>query len=454
MIAYFRPSLGLVGRIVAILLLTVTVEFCVSTLLYERAIQFSLREDEAHRLAEHLVITRKLIAERPVTERRMMADLLTTDRYDVSWGASLPPPPPLAPELDEMRRQIISWEPELADADLRLQLKSPGRNPVVIGGLRLPDGSWAYFGTHEFVNGWDLALGRILLALIPSVALVLIGVLLVRQTLRPMKMLARAAERFGFGDRVDLPELGSGEVRRVIRAFNDMQERIHRLIVDRTRALAAVGHDLRTPIARIQLRVEGVRDDETRDALARDAAEMETMIASLLAFLGGDNDAEPPARVDVAVLAATIVDDASDAGHDIVYSGPEHSEAVVRPVELKRALGNLVANAVRYGKHVELAHGVSDGRLLFRVVDDGPGIPEDRLAEAMQPFTRLDPARGRNTHGLGLGLAIVQRIVEREGGSFRLFNRPEGGLVAEIDLPSIVSNDSLQSRRSAARLGH
>lgn len=436
MIAWVRPSLGLVGRIVAILLLTVTVEFVTSTLMYERASEFSLREDEAHRLAEHLVIARKLIAERPVKERHVMARLLTTDRYDVRWSASQPPPPPLAPELVDMRRQIIAWEPGLASSDLRLRLASPGRNAVVIGGLTLSDGSWVYFGTREVMGGWDLALGRILLAFIPALGLVVIGVLLVRQTLQPMKMLAQGAERFGLGDRVDLPEMGTGEVRRVIRAFNVMQERIHRLINDRTQALAAVGHDLRTPIARLQLRIEGVENPAVREALDRDAAEMEGMIASLLAFLGGDANPEKPVRVDVAILAATIVDDVFDHGHDIIYSGPDNLEATLRPLDLKRALGNLVSNAVRYGKKVELSLGQQDGNLIFRVLDDGPGIPEHRLEEAMQPFVRLEAARGRNTHGLGLGLAIVQLIVEREGGALRLFNRPEGGLVAEIQLPA------------------
>ncbi len=141
MIHLVRPSLGLVGRILIILLLTVTVEFCTSTLLYERASQFSLREDEAHRLAEHLVITRKLIAERPPRERPAMASLLTTDRYDVRWGESLPDPPRMAPELREMRDQIVSWEPSLAESEMRLQLKSPGLNSMVVGGMTLPDGS-------------------------------------------------------------------------------------------------------------------------------------------------------------------------------------------------------------------------------------------------------------------------------------------------------------------------
>lgn len=435
MIHLVRPSLGLVGRILIILLLTVTVEFCTSTLLYERASQFSLREDEAHRLAEHLVITRKLIAERPPRERPAMASLLTTDRYDVRWGESLPDPPRMAPELHEMRDQIVSWEPSLADSEMRLQLKSPGLNSMVVGGMTLPDGSWITFGTRDVESGWDLAIGRVILALVPAMALLVIGSLLISNTLKPIRMLAQAAERYGYGDRIILPEVGSGEVLRVVKAFNAMQDRIQRLIQDRTQALAAVGHDLRTPISRLRLRIDMVGDSAARDAMQRDAIEMETMIASLLAFLGGDENDQPRVRSDIAVMAATVVDDATDHGHDVRYEGPEHFDAFVRLYDLKRALDNLVTNALRHARTVTVSLIPMDERVILRVVDDGPGIPEADLEAAKQPFVRLDTARERNTEGLGLGLAIVERIVGAHAGQLRLTNRPEGGLQADIEIP-------------------
>ncbi|MBP8230985.1 MAG: HAMP domain-containing protein [Rhizorhabdus sp.] len=435
MIHLVRPSLGLVGRILIILLLTVSVEFCTSTMLYERASQFSLREDEAHRLAEHLVITRKLIAERPPRERPAMASLLTTDRYDVRWGESLPDPPRMAPELREMRDQIVSWEPSLADSEMRLQLKSPGLNSMVVGGMTLPDGSWITFGTRDVESGWDLAIGRVILALVPAMALLVIGSLLISNTLKPIRMLAQAAERYGYGDRIILPEVGSGEVLRVVKAFNAMQDRIQRLIQDRTQALAAVGHDLRTPISRLRLRIDMVADGATRDAMQRDAIEMETMIASLLAFLGGDENDQPRVRSDVAVMAATVVDDATDHGHDVRYEGPEHFDAFVRLYDLKRALDNLVTNALRHAQTVTVTLIPMDERVILRVVDNGPGIPEADLEAAKQPFVRLDTARERNTEGLGLGLAIVERIVGAHAGELRLTNRPEGGLQADIDIP-------------------
>ncbi|WP_231639162.1 ATP-binding protein [Sphingomonas profundi] len=430
-----RPSVGLIGRVFAILLLTTIFEFAASTYLYERASRFSVREDEARRLAEHLVIARKLMSERSWRERPAMAERLTTDRYDMRWGASFPAPPPVAPGLDEMQRQVVAWEPTLASSDLRLRLTSPGRRGIVVGGLRLGDGTWLRFSTAGHIHGWDLALGRIVLALVPAFALIVLGGLMVRRLLRPMGRLAHAAERIGLGGSEMVAEGGPAELRRVIRAFNGMQERIHRLIGDRTQALAAVGHDLRTPLARLQLRADEIPEPAMRQAMLGDVAEMEGMVASLLAYLGGENDPEERKRIDVAVLAATIVDDVVDRGGDARYEGADHVEMAVRPLGLKRALGNLVNNGLHYGQRVTVTVVEAADHVTLCVDDDGPGIPEADLARALDPFTRLDPARGRNTQGLGLGLAIVARFVALEKGIVRLSNRSEGGLRAEIVLP-------------------
>ena len=428
---------GLLGRLLAILLLTVAVEFGASTLLYERASRFSVREDEARRLAEYLSIARKLVSERPIRERPAMAAELASDHYDARWLPSLPPPPVTA-ELAGMRAQIIAWEPVLGRADLRLRLVSPDRHARVVGGLRLTDGSWLHFGAWEIAQGWDLVLGRIALALIPAIGLLLLGALLVRHTLRPLRVLARAADRVGHGRTVIVPEEGTTEVRDLVRAFNAMQERIHDLIDERTQALAAVGHDLRTPLARLQLRLDGIEGDVC-DAIAGDIAEMDAMVGSLLAFLGGEDDPEPPILTDVAVLAQTIVDEATDRGEDACYEGPDHLERSIRPTSLRRALTNLVENGLHYGGAVCVQVATAAGGVRLIVDDSGPGIPEDRLNDVLQPFTRLDTARARNTNGLGLGLAIVRRAVEQDGGRLSLANRPEGGLRAEMFLPATAS---------------
>jgi len=433
---HFRGSLGLVGRIFAILLMAVTIEFAVGTIVYERASHLSLKEDEARRLAEHLIISRKLVAERPWREREEMAEQLTTDRYEIHWTPAAPPPQRLSPRLEQMRNQILAWEPSLESTDLRIRLVSLGRQSIVTGGLHLPDKSWLYFSMKDAPGGWAFAAGRMGLAVIPAIALLIVGGLLISRTLTLLRRLARVTERIGLGEQIALKEEGTVEVRNLIRAFNEMQGRIHRLIDDRTETLAAVGHDLRTPISRLQLRLDGVADEELRNALSSDVAEMGSMVTSLLAYLGGEKDPEAAVTIDIAVMAATIVDEMIDQGHAAEYDGPDHLEWTLRPLAMRRAISNLVENALHYGEAVRLSLAREADAVLVRVDDDGPGIPEDRMADVLKPFIRLDTARARNTRGLGLGLAIVARAVENEHGALHLANRAEGGLRVEIRLPA------------------
>ncbi|WP_394648460.1 ATP-binding protein [uncultured Sphingomonas sp.] len=430
-----RPAVGLLGQVLAILLLTLVIEFGASTLLYERASRFAVRDDEANRLAEHLVISRRLIAERRPAQRPAMAAELTTDRYALQWSATLPTIPAISPALDEMQRQVVEWEPALTATDLWLRLQSPGRRSVVTGGLRLDDGTWLFFRTRQPIANLNLSFERIALAMVPAIALMLLGGLLLRRVLLPLRRLATAADRVGHGAVEHVEAEGPGEVRRVITAFNRMQDRIQALIAGRTQALAAVGHDLRTPLARLHLRTEALPQAETRDAIARDVTEMEAMITSLLAFLGGSAEPEPSSVVDLAVLCATLADDAEDRGRVVRYVGPDHCEWRVRRVGFKRALVNLVENALHHGDEVTITLLTGRPGLAIRIEDDGPGIPDDELDHVLEPFVRLDPARARDTVGFGLGLSIVQLAVAAEGGALTLANRDRGGLCAQIELP-------------------
>ncbi len=427
--------LGLVGRLFAILLMAVVIEFAVGTFVYERASHLSLQDDEAKRLAEHLVIARRLVSERPRPERAHMAALLTTDRYEVAWSPDLPPPPPLSPDAARLREQVLSWEPTLSASRLSLRVISLGRRSAVAGGLQLADESWLYFSMRDVTSGWAITAGRVSLTLIPAIALLVAGGLLIRRTLSPLRHLAKATEHVGLGEPAEFQEEGTQEVRHLIRAFNEMQRRISRLITERTETLAAVGHDLRTPISRLQLRLDQIVDADQREAMEADVAEMGSMVSSLLAYLGGEEDPETPENIDVAVMAATLVDEQIDLGRNAQYEGAEHLEWRLRPTAMRRAIGNLLDNALHYGKRAHLCVEQLGDNLVITVSDDGPGIPEDQLEAVLRPFTRLDTARQRNTKGLGLGLAIVQRSVEREGGSLTLANRHGGGLEARIVVP-------------------
>lgn len=214
-----------------------------------------------------------------------------------------------------------------------------------------------------------------------------------------------------------------------------MQGRIHRLATERSQALAAVSHDLRTPIARLRLRLHGLPERGETRAMAADLDDMQAMVDSTLAYLRGDADSAPRQMTNVASILMSIADASSDAGRDVSYTGPGRASATVHPVALRRALDNVVDNAVRYGPRARLSLAVEPKELLLTVEDDGPGIAPDEVAHAFEPFTRLESSWNRNTGGTGIGLTIARRIVEGEGGDIAMANLPEGGLQVRIALP-------------------
>ena len=438
MILFEKRGFGLFGQIVAILFAAVLLESAASIFLYERASQFSINGDKARRLAEHLVLSGKLIEEAPRSQRDTVASELTTTRYHLVWQERLVNPPPVSPKLNQITKQILDWEPEIQDRDLRLYLQSPGLHSTISGAIRLNDGSWVSFSARDHVRKLDLTLFRTLQTLVPAVALVLLASLLIRHTLRPMRDLTRAAETLGKRDFVDVPMRGPAEVRKVIDAFNDMQHRIMAMIADRTQALAAVGHDFRTPLARLRLRADSVADPSVASEMEQDIGEMERMIDSLLAYLSGDIDdpTEPVAPTDIAVMCATAADEASDRGHRVRYAGPDHLVLPVHGIAIKRALLNLLGNALRFGTEIEVRLRSGNRRIEIEVADDGPGIPEHLREEAVQPFARLDSARARDTGGFGLGLSIVERIARMHGGTLELGQSHLGGLAARLRLPA------------------
>jgi signal transduction histidine kinase len=427
-----RP-LGLIGQIVAILLVAVVVEFAASTLLYERASEFSVRDDEARRLGEHLIVARQLMESAPRSTRREIAAELSTDHYQTGWSAN--PPARDDQDLALVRRQIIGWEPSLRQSDLRLKRIGQPIGTRIAGGLVLRDGSWLSFATKHQLAHPEWWRGRIAIAAMIAAVVVMSASMVARQTLKPLRRLARAADRFGRTGPERVVEDGPAEIRQVIAAFNRMGSRIERLIAERTEALAAVSHDLRTPLARLRLRSDHIADADLRATMSADIVEMEAMVTSLLSFLAGENNPEAPVLTDVAVLCATLADDAADQGRDVEFNGPNHCELLVRRGALKRAVSNLLENALHYGTSARVIVEPRTDTVVIAVEDDGPGIPEAALQSVLEPFVRLDKARRRDTVGLGLGLAIVSRVVATEGGRLLLSNRREGGLRAEISLP-------------------
>jgi signal transduction histidine kinase len=233
-----------------------------------------------------------------------------------------------------------------------------------------------------------------------------------------------------------VPESGPKEVRDLAKAFNDMQRRIADLIRRRTQSLAAVSHDLRTPLTRLKLRAEEISDDALRNSISRDIGEMEQMIEATLSYLRGEETAEHQRPLDLTALLETIIDDARDAGHDAELVAPHHLVVDGRLIGLKRAFTNLIVNAVRFGTHVKTIAEIQGIVVKVTIDDDGPGIPDDQLAAVLEPFVRLEHSRNRETGGVGLGLTIAKSHIEADGGTLSLSNRSEGGLRAVVTLPS------------------
>ncbi len=266
-----------------------------------------------------------------------------------------------------------------------------------------------------------------------SVLVTAVAFIYMRNQLRPIKRLANAAEAFGRGRVVPYSPAGSTEVRAAGTAFVDMRNRIERQIETRTLMLSGVSHDLRTPLTRMRLALSMLEDAE-REPLEQDVDDMQRMIDAFLSFAKGDSEGEPEA-VDPVALARAIVDDAQRAHQPVTLAEVEGAgEVMLRPVAIRRALDNLVSNAVRYGSRAELSVRLTDKSLRFRVEDAGPGIPSEQRADAQRPFVRLDPSRNQDKgSGVGLGLAIATDIARAHGGVLRLGQSDRlGGLRADI----------------------
>ncbi|WP_338465682.1 ATP-binding protein [Novosphingobium sp. ZN18A2] len=427
-------SFGLIGRLVAILALVAAIDFAANSLLFQRASNFALRTDEARHMAAQLEVSRRLIERSPPAERAGVARELGTDLFELSLSRPANRATPSV-ELAALRQQMIALEPGLADAALQLRLLSLRDGGDIAGSIVLDDGSVLGFISHDRVS-WTLNAQRIAALVAPTLILILFGWILLRATLEPLNRLVRATARVGSTSAEPVEESGPPELRQLIHGFNVMQERIHALLASRTQTLLAIGHDLRTPLARLRLRLDDSRiDTGLRGEMGADLDEMEDLLRSLQAFVDPAGGETAPQRVDLAAMAMTIVDTMSDAGQRATYEGPDHLETMLRPVSIRRALQNLAENAVHYAGSVNVRLGQDGAEAVLTVEDHGPGIPEDRLDDVMQPFVRLDEARSRDTPGMGLGLAIVRRAIRNEGGSFTLANRSEGGLRATICLP-------------------
>ncbi|HEY9079895.1 ATP-binding protein [Magnetovibrio sp.] len=307
---------------------------------------------------------------------------------------------------------------------------------VLLISYRLNDGSWLTFLTPPApVNPvWNT---RFFLPSVLSLLIVIaISVWAVRRSTKPLNRFALAAARLGMDvNAPPMAEDGPREVRRAATAFNRMQRRLQAFVKDRTHMLAAISHDLRTPITRLRLRAEFIDDDEQREKMLSDLEEMEAMISATLQFARDDVTGEPSKILDLAVLVSELCADARRAGDDVAYNGPETLAFTGREVSLKRMTSNLIGNAVRYGDRARVRLEETPDEVRLIVDDDGPGIPSDMVERVFDPFVRVERSRSRETGGTGLGLTAVKSIVQAHGGKVELINPDRGGLEVRVVLP-------------------
>ncbi|MER2531648.1 MAG: ATP-binding protein [Candidatus Competibacter sp.] len=370
--------------------------------------------------------------------RGLLKRQLGPDRpFQLEINDDLPPPPPPVERPRWFDADSPPRPPERADRPPRWRMHAMMmglRNFVVQ--VRLHDGAVVTFQQilPEEVIAWPTRLLLILLVLLVSVAV--LAALAVRALTRPLAVLAAAAGELGRDiRRPPLDEKGPLEVQRAARAFNTMQERLIRYIEDRNRILAAISHDLKTPITRLRLRTELLDDAPLKEKFLLDLDDMQRMAQASLDFLRGGEDSEPIAPMDLNALLESLQEDAEDVGHAVSISGAASQPLRCRPLALKRCLTNLVDNALKYGQSAEIAVADAATRLRLIVRDHGPGIPAAELERVFEPFYRLEGSRSRDTGGTGLGLSIARNIARAHGGELSLRNHPQGGLEAVLELP-------------------
>ncbi|MGG7646383.1 ATP-binding protein [Rhodovulum sp. YNF3179] len=329
---------------------------------------------------------------------------------------------PLPPEMRPMHRAMLESHTE------------PVEMLLSIG---LADGRWLNARTMFHRPPLQWAWSTVLTFLVSAALIVAVVWVALGRIIGPLTALAGAADRLGRGERVaEIAPTGPAELRRLTEAFNRMQARLTRFLGERTRLLAALGHDLRSPLTAMRVRLELLDDDENKARLTAMVDEMQTMVEATLGFARGMAVGEASETLDLAGLARDLAAEAGtpDAPVRVIEAMP--APARIRPGSFRRALRNVIENAVRYGGGAEIAVRPGDGDVAITVHDRGPGIPEDDLDNVFEPFVRLETSRSRETGGVGLGLAIARTILHAHGGEISLANRSDGGLCVTLTLPA------------------
>jgi signal transduction histidine kinase len=405
-----------------------------------------LRLAQSRALAERTMgLYRAVVVTAPANRQQVLREMPHAPGLSVSLNQTAPvtqlPSAPFPEQrLLRVSMDLVPLPPSLRPHPIQI-LGGPADGKVVIG-MKLPDGSWLNVTAPlPHLRPWHSPTFLIAFLLMTAAAAVL-TIWAVRRLTAPVGTLAAAAEALGRDvNAPPLPEEGPLEIATAAAAFNTMAARIRRFVQDRTELLTAIGHDLRTPITRLKLRAEFMEDEEQRRKMLADLEELEAMVSATLAFGRDAKSTEPVSPLDLPALLRTVLDEAADARPDsadrLAYEGPAHLTVRARPLSLKRALANLVSNAVTYGGNARVRLTPAEaGMLTIEIEDDGPGVAPQEIDRVFEPFHRGEPSRNRETGGVGLGLPIARNILRAHGGDVVLANRPTRGARAVVTLPA------------------
>lgn len=459
------------GQLIALLLAALAVAQFVALVIYADERSNALRQADRFGLLESTASVFRVLLMAPPDSRPELARAASSPRVRI-WisdesAVTNPAPASAVPgaivrlfaERERVRFLFIGEDattvrwPSPPDDRVTITTRLPFQDNLsdIVVSAPLPEGNWlnaqTQIGTEPIRWAWPSIASTVVMV----IAILAITVFTTRRATKPLRALAARADALGRGaPEPPLPVEGPDEMRRVTAAFNQMQERLQRFVADRTRMIAAIGHDLRTPITSLKLRAELLDDEEAKAKMTATLNEMQQMVEATLAFARDEAAQEETRSVDLAALVASVVDDHADLGKDVRFAETTRLTYRCRPNTLRRAISNLIDNAVTYGKRARVSLTVANGGPAIAIEDRGPGIPEAQLDNVFQPFVRLEESRNLATGGVGLGLSIARSIVLAHGGELTLHNRSGGGLVAEIRLPAGDASGSARSGRGAS----
>jgi len=453
-----NQAVGLTGRL-SIILVAVVIVLCAGAAVFYLYSQTEARRDIAAAIADRIFSVVDLIEDTPTTQRPALLLALRSPWLDAEMLERKPELDQRVPEeFAKLRVQILSQLQQFGDHEAVIgvsdrpwpdpfhkfrrdrgadERRAPRDRRTLMIGVKLSDGNWLAFRMPLRPPRPLPEFQMIGVIVVSALVILLFAIWAAYWVTRPLARFAEAADRLGVDLRAPpLPEHGSRELRKAAHAFNQMQDRLRRLIDDRTMMLAAISHDLRTVLTRLTLRAEFIDDPQQREKAVADIDEMRSMLDASLSFARDDTAEEARTSVDLSSLLQSLCDDLADAGNAVHYEGPARLPYWSQPVALRRVFANLIGNALKYGVEATVTAAPADGGVVVEIADRGPGIPTDKREQVFAPFYRLEGSRSRETGGTGLGLSVARGIVRRHGGDITLHDREDGGLIVRVTLPA------------------